>query len=788
MITSKDIKNHSLMLQQQKMVFRRNSLLTKAPHIGSNTVMTIGRCMDEYDYEDPIYVKPYDDQQAKTRELVREWAIYVRWEFEPETCESIISCNPYFPKTAKCSNLPMSGDVSSKGAEDGIDTPFSFTVGLKEERYDVCQPVCYENGATGNNFMGLYTRFSYDRTSGNLTNGKCYITDPLLLAFYLDPSRRVLDPSKELLEDSGFNTTTRLLGNPRQPTVVAKIPPNYCDQYGLERVEESERLFGETMYTCALDESPLSLSTLTGTVLTRAIRIGLKEVIDKVKSVPIDGALRLPPTKNYLRDRQSWLENVKTVKKPLPFPLKCSDLGIVAGTVTEWMLWTDVYWYMCDNRNDQYGGRLIERNKRIAFGLQITDCLQRNIRDVDKREGIRRAETSLRTDRDRSKDVDKEEGRTKSGKGERYLKKHDVVSVKADVTDEMVRINKGESDINGNELDVETRILKSIQNTIDHYRSLISSDGLNTLFSDNDILNNIVNQVTTQSILDTYSMHTNNTAKLSRLLSESLRGGVRVHTETLGYALANSTIVTNVEKGLLGKVSQSLKSVLRLPKTTASVLQLISFIGFAVDLFSAVIYDPLHRYNRHFSDKTLLLLAQAELEWNAKFLGTNRLIVKPYEWIINTPYYDVDEEIKTTLILLPSIIQSRSLNSNGSLIKRDLYNYIEVNDSTHEIVFSTDNTTLKKPDTVIASISDSLDRVVVNLSDEGNSGTKPDGLVYSFKQNGIVYYILLIFIVICISSINTLGKNSANLMFPIAILFTVTSIALPLGVVSVLST
>lgn len=176
--TKKDLKSFNIMLRHQFVIDRRNKLTEKAAHIGTNTYIEIGRCIDEYEYEDPIFVRPVDDNQAKTRELVREYAIYTKWEFEGDACNKAISCNPYYPKNAKCINMNEKNPIV-------IDNPFSYKIREdRGEKMDVCQPICYEQGVTDDNFMGLYTRYTYDTERFVNNNGKCYLSDSLLFRSY----------------------------------------------------------------------------------------------------------------------------------------------------------------------------------------------------------------------------------------------------------------------------------------------------------------------------------------------------------------------------------------------------------------------------------------------------------------------------------------------------------------------------------------------------------------------------------------------------------------------------
>lgn len=736
MITEVDIANQSLMVHHQKTVARRNTLLTKAPHIGSHTVLRVSKCYDEYVYEDAVFVPPYDERQASTRQMVREWAVYTEWDFEREACDNVISCNPYFPRNAVCKNI-------DRHLDDGLgaferDAPFSYSDRVTTQRVDACQPICYEKGAGGDNLMGLFTQHAFN---------KCFVSDALLLAFYMDPSRRVIDREKEILENSAFRVTVRLGGNPRQPVNTASIPPTYCLQYGLDIVREPHALDnGQPAYMCKEDDSMFSLSNLIGNVLSRSVHIGVAELArTSVPPEPIDGVSRLPPTREYLTSHDTWLANVNAAKRPLPFPLKLSDLGIVRGTTTEWLVWTDEFADLNDGRNDQYGGRLVERAQPVPVGPS----------------GPSEQPPSVRSKRHTEDDM--------VAPPRRY--KRQVDSTPDD--DEQKATKTGP--------------LRSVQNGVERYRSVLERHGLGHIFNGSELVSALVNQTAAQGVLDAYSEYSRDSRRLASALEAGLKQSGRVNAEVLGYSLANSAITTGVERRLLRRVALSTKSLLRIPSSGAGILQLVSLIGIAVDLFSAFVFDPLQRYRRYLSDRTLASLAAAELAWNTRTLGVNRLVVRPYDWIIGTPYYDPDEEMRTTLAVLPSIIQARSVNSNGSVIRHDTYNYVEWNNGTHSISFINDNTrtTIHGTAPVLEAIDRELNSTVTSLVSQNRNGSVTASsslsLIDRITKNALLYYILLVFILTCVAGVMVTDGVAA--MFTVAALVTAASISLPLSLI-----
>lgn len=821
--TPTDLRGFNEMLKHQFVVDRRNKLIEKAPHIGTNTYIEIGRCIDEYNYEDPIYVPAADDSQAETRELVREFAIYTKWEFEGDACNKAITCNPYYPKNAKCVNMNEKNPIA-------VDSPFSYRIREgRDQKIDVCQPMCYEPGATEDNFMGLYTRYTYDTDRFKDNNGKCFLSDPLLLAYYLDPTRRVVDQEKEVIEKYPFDIVTRTMGNPPQPVVVAKIPSDYCEQFGLERVADEQTIYGETVYSCKPDNSVASLSSVAGNVLSRAVHIGVDEFIEKVKVKRIADNDRYPPSRQFLANREMWMNNIKSYKKPLPFPLKSSDLGIILGTNTEWLIWTDQYDYKGDQLNDMYGGRLVERARPIPFAIKTNITFKRKIFNSNKRKKnsvdlkVITSNSAAAVAATSSSSPFSVDGRNKISKGD--VNNLNIKNNNRDGKDiktgtrmrrQVAEVDDGDKRITGSGDEVKrdstnstehlAKVYKSLHTSINEYRDIAYSKGLKeTIFSSDGIINSTVNQLSTQGLMDSYSKYTNESAKMAELMKTSLVKGEKVFTETLGYTLANAAISTTVEKSIFTRIASSLKSFIKLPATIAGILQMIGFIGFAVDLFSDLVYDPLNRYNHYFNDKTLSHLARAELDYNIKNLGVNRVIVTPYEWVINTPYHSNDDDLVAHMKVMPSILQARSLNSNGSVIKRDIYNYVIVKDGSDSIEFITKKSDgpdgddedpvvkIKDSSTVIDALSNSLNDMVRGLYNN-NDVTK--NLFKTFNSHYtdspvLSYYVLFLFITICIASL--LERNSKNneskysIMFSFVIFLTVTSIVLPLNLVSSLT-
>ncbi|KAG8304323.1 hypothetical protein J6590_096368 [Homalodisca vitripennis] len=259
--TGEDEDNLKRLVDNHRVIYRRNALLSRAPHLGTHTTLRVKACTDEYVYRDPVHLPLTSDSQAEARRDMEDMAIVADWTLTP------------------------GGERRVVGSPED---PFSF-VTLENQSFDVCQPICYDDTVSVDNLVGVMSRFAF---------GKCRVYDPLLLALYLDPSRRYVNPETQILERKAFVVRDVLIEPYGDAALLASIP------------------------------------TLLRT------------------------------------SRANWLENKVKGKRPLPFPLRLTDLGIRRVTNTKWLVWTDEFAHLTDGRNDRYGGRLVERDRPVSPSIR----------------------------------------------------------------------------------------------------------------------------------------------------------------------------------------------------------------------------------------------------------------------------------------------------------------------------------------------------------------------------------------------------------------------------------
>lgn len=654
-LTSKDNRNLAQFVQNQKKIFRRNEMLKTAPHIGSHTVLRVWRCTNEYSYRDPIALDPrselvyernegveHDEWLAAVQE-VSDMAIVAEWRFNETGCNTI-SCNPYYPGRSVCKGFDESPSTER-------ENPFAFTTN-HNQRIDACQPICYDEDQTKDTYVGMMSLYA----SKNQT---CYVADPELIAFYLDPYRRVVDQKKEIIERSAFKIRPEYLGPSGVPTVVATIDKDYCSQYGLDYVEEK----GETNEDggivfggCKIDKNEgafTALSTWTGDTITRAYNFGrdafLGLVEDTSKSKKTPPLPKGPTTLPYLTDENVWRSHVDKTKKPLPFPLKLADLGLDEGT-SGGLMWTDEYSFMDDGRNDRYGGRLVERPRGVAR----PPWLNENVGPTDDR-------------------VRRETG--KDASNNKQNSKTDRKIVKKKQPEKSVSTLKKYPGVRAGKVKSEERFLIGLKRSIDEYQRTVSSlSGLKDSVVGSS-LEVMVDQTVAGVMVDVLGDVFRDLAKSSkektRILTPAIRefiGPGSVSTKSIGQAMTQTALRTGIEARVVSSSSNLLKLPFRALTRGANVLSLISLLGMALDLFSTFVYSPYSRYERYMSDKLLRALAHAELVMTQRLIGHQRLLLEPSEWMVNTRYLDRVTDTTYDMLLGTVYTRARRINSDGSVI------------------------------------------------------------------------------------------------------------------------
>lgn len=659
-LTSLDNINLALFISHQKKIFRRNQLLKGASHIGSHTITRIWRCTDEYTYCDPVKLDPHNELIYEHEENVKheDWlkdvqeiadmAIVTDWYFDKTGCNTI-SCNPYYPGKGICKGFDGE-PVNQKEA------PFAFTTGYNQ-RVDACQPICYDEDQIKNTYVGMMSLYA-------AKNHMCYVTNPELIAFYLDPHRRVIDEKEGKIEKSAFKIGLEYLGPTGVPAILAKIGEEYCEQYGLDYIEENNEIDdymdGNTVRGCCkVDKNEgafTALSTWTGDTVTRAYNFGraafkslIKETSTVIKKEP--PPMKGPTTVNYLADEEKWRSNVDKTKKQLPFPLKLTDLGLQG--ISDGLMWTDEYSFIDDGRNDKYGGRLIEKPKSITRPPWSI---------------IKFDETTLKGP---SKDLI---NRTKRQVGIKKLpatEQHNI-SIHAETNNEAsgtsFSINK----------DSERKLLLGLGRNVEEYkRTMLTLNSLKDSVAGSSyeiITNQIIAGTTVETLGDIFKQFGGKPVESSSIVKRAIesmmrwRGGSAVSTKSIGVAMTQTAIRTGIETHVVTTSASLLKLSFRALSRGANILTLISIFGAALDLFTAFIYNPYSKYEHYMSDRLLRAMAEAELITTQRLIGCQRLLLEPSDWVVNTRYLDPVMDSAYDMLLGMIYTRARRVNSDGSMI------------------------------------------------------------------------------------------------------------------------
>lgn len=647
-LTNADLRDMALYTLNQRKILRRNELLKSAPHIGSHTVTRVWRCTVEYAFRDPIeldaaerkryecYEGVSDEEWSRAVSEVADTAIMCDWRFDETGCAAI-NCNPYYPGRGVCRGFhDTTVDPDKQGsAVVGEDREKAFAfVTAHNQRVDTCQPICYdEDRKKKDTYVGVTTLYANkDRT--------CFVTDPELLAFYLDPLRRVV--ANGVVEKSAFRVTKEYIGATGTPAVVATIDQAYCRQYGLDYVTEryaDEN--GGTLYQgrCKTDENEggfFSLSTWVGDTLTKTYnfkrddfmalvkRTGnarLSSAATQVTAKPKDGTLKKePPTLPYLADDEKWRSHVDKTKRTLPFPLKLAHLGLGHG-ITDGLLWTDEYSYLDDGRNDLYGGRLVERPRDISRPLDVRND------SVNNRPDDQSGTPS------RSSTIDNVEG---DDDGDN--RSHEVVN----------------------------KFIKELAESLNGLKESVTGTSYEVM----------IDQMLAGYTVDTLGdlskriRGVRRSSLLQRALESSLKRmtGKRLSERAVSLVATQAAMKSRIESHVIEVLTAQLKLPFRLLSRGANALSFVQLVGAAVDLFTALVYDPYEKYEHYVSDRVLRAMAHAELVATQRLTGRQRVTLDPFEWMANTRFSNPVEDATYDMLLGMMYTRARRVNSEGSLV------------------------------------------------------------------------------------------------------------------------
>lgn len=638
--TKEDSNDFKLLADNQKVVQRRNLLLSRAPHIGSRTVLRVQKCAGEYEYRDPVYIPPVDDGQHDARLDLEDLAIVAEWRFTQDGCDHTVSCNPFYPKSKRCKGLKnlAKDKATDTESEEHPDGAFSFRT-LNGQVFDVCQPVCYDGSVGRDNMVGVTSRYRF---------GKCRVYDPLMLAFYLDPTLRYVNPDTQILERKAFFVRDVSVEPYKDAALLASIPTDYCDQYAAEYTADG-RVQGIDMYKCGDNVLTWSTSWLLGESLPKLASIGYDKVSPYVTSGhdwAREEEVRYPPTRDFLKSRELWLSSGDSSKRRLPFPLRLSDLGIRRGTDTEWLVWTDEFSSLSDGRNDMYGGRLVERSGPVPTGVpdRTTSAAfaaaTRNLSAggrfayTDPSTGERHERTKRNTDQQRETD----DVRLKSAMLKELL--HGAAEYQNILNEDLDRSHVGLLGMGAG------LAYGAGYAYLSEKASLPSSLGvLKSAFS-----------------------------AIGRAPAYARKASLKM----VGYWAAKGAVVHSVESVVTRSIVSRVKTLAfaQVLGPLALVIDTIALAGLAVDIIfvflNAVgVSTPTSRRENFVSDRRLYRLAQTEIEFNYRLYGVGNIELTPFQFVVNTPYLTPDEDVQAYMALMPIVYAAREMNSHGGHLKPD---------------------------------------------------------------------------------------------------------------------
>jgi len=778
-MTNLDLRNLAQFTLHQKRIYRRNRLLQKASHIGSHTITCVWRCTDEYVYKDPISLDPQFEQTYEKTEGVKhdEWlratrdvaemAIVTQWLFNETGCNTI-SCNPFYPDKGVCKGF-------HETTANKKEAPFSFTT-HHDQQIDACQPICYDKDQTKDTYIGMMSLYAHK-------NHMCYVTDPELMAFYLDPQRRVSDEKQQIVENSAFKIGLQYVGPNGVPAMVAKIDKDYCKQYGLDYVEEKDETISyeegnKTFGSCTVDKSEgglTALSTWGGNTLTRAFNFGKEALFNAIEETSknekeTDALPRKGPASvEYLTSYKAWRLNVDNTKKILPFPLRLTDLGL--NEANDGLMWTDEYSFMEDGRNDMYGGRLVERPRGI--GRPIWSIIE-SVHSVptEAKARAKRSTTEINVQPNRGQCDNAIESKTTSNATESCNGQHETKPLVENITN----AHRSENDF-----------LKSLNASVNEYKSQVSTlRGLKATLAGSSF-EVMVDQMTAGAAVETLGdlfKQFDDKAAQSGLLKRAIKTTIKrlggtLSTKSVGLAVTQTVVRTGIEKRAVTFSSNLFKLSFRAISRGSNILSLITLLGTAIDILSAFVYNPYHRYENYMSDRLLYALAQAELVTTQRLIGRQRLLLEPSDWMVNTRYLDQVSDSTYDLFLGMVYTRARRVNSDGSILY--WYNYGGVGrDTSGELNYfnQTDNTVSHN-----ALIGNAFDKTRVE------SETPPEHLFRNSDTNGSTVHVLenrlvewhttFAFIIIAAIAFTGLALvTTVYRMFAFAILATIVSVTL----------
>lgn len=747
------------MTYYHRIAARRNTLLDKKPNIASQTVMRVWRVTDEYVYADPIYIEPSTEEQRTARESMHDLAIVCDWKFIDVGCE-MTACNPFYPRTKRCRGMRVveaSGAVSDQlkaGIQPAEAKDESFAFDANGMHIDACQPACYDDAIAGDNMVGLF---------GMPKGGKCLSFDPMMFAFYTDPTRRYQNHDKQILEKRPYDVSYKPMPPDNGVAMVASMTDDYCDQYGLKLTDDGEK-YGTALRKCGNTLFQSLTSWLIGDTITRSLVTELSSTLPDIlgfNNYP-DSTVRHEPTRPWLKDESTWNANVRAGVKKLPTPLTLSSLGIVRGTCTEWLEWTDEFAHLDDGRNDQYGGRLVERANTPPYCLKIT-------------ERVRRDTARYRASQAKEKPLIPQEVPTAST---------------PDIPDPA-------------DIELQAELLRAINKGAKDYRDILATHPPTTLLDIASGLGEVAGGIVVQHYFDKLAKAQKwptigKALKASfRLLKKTPKGIARVSARFLGLWTARATVETTVEKAVVKALVARSKAftMSQVLGPIALFIDILMLVGMVLDLvFVALtafgVPNFIDRHEHYVSDRRLLELAEHELSFNRRLFGTPRVEITPYHWMVNTPYMDTESDLETSISLMPTIYNARSLNSLGGWIRpqdplRAAHGGGVGSEDGEFVVNPAGNVVYvhhAKSQSVELAHEDELSLATDDILNNVHTETPDQTFSFSASplENPVPYYVLLLFVAVVV--LGVLYPRVTVWSLSVATMTSLVSVLLPLGV------
>jgi hypothetical protein len=509
--------------------------------------------------------------------------------------------------------------------------PFSFELAQKQLK-NACQPACFNSSlaAAGSaNKPGDINDKTVPYISWDESSNKCFLDDIAVTSFFIDPAKR-LSSEYDHMDSKGFQVYITKLDADGNPLSVGKIDKNYCHEFEYDFIHDNSNQFSDSRpgdMKCDFETGAYIVSIFLGTSLVRMARMAA----DKLESIMRAGAqstsnqilIKHPPTSSYLSSIEQWKSFIDISKKIIPEDITLSDLNITRSNIH--MIWTDEFSHLNDGRNDQYGGRLIEPPSLIP-------------RNVFSPPATSTADNNTTVHREKRSTIDS------------FLKKEDLKQKLLDIMTQIYQIIL--------RLILDPIIIgevvagEAVQRAIKYIKSALKTMGP-------EIIRLIVK-------------------------SEILKSGQAIAIKLLG-TVVSSTIIQLAFKQtvmIVGKVAMALAGI---AIGVLDVVGWIMLIGPILDLFFALVWDPLKLTVSPFSDALLRKFSECVLTQRQIQIGQRTIEMTPYNFwklhIAKAIQKYTDMERLNMFLDLFIYFHNRTITEEGTQINWDSDGELVVDDN-----------------------------------------------------------------------------------------------------------